>query len=70
MPATNSYQNQVLPNWKAFIGGKNQTYCLRPQIIESWVRCQEANVNPYNNLIHSKLEAADIRRCLPRNGSL
>ena len=64
MSATNSSQHHVLPNWKAFIGGKNQTYGLRPPILESWVRCQQASVNPYNNSIHTRLEATDLQKIL------
>ncbi|MBP2628074.1 MAG: modulated sigma54 specific transcriptional regulator, Fis family [Firmicutes bacterium] len=70
MTAINSYQHHVLPNWKAFIGGRNQTYGLRPQILESWVRCQQASVNPYNNSIHSKLEIADFRKMLAEKREL
>lgn len=70
MTATNSYQHYVLPNWKAFIGGKNQTAGLRPQILESWIRCQQAGVNPYNNSIHSRLEAADLRKMLSKQREL
>ena len=64
MTVINSYQHHVLPNWKAFIGGKNQTSDLRLQILESWVRCQKASVNPYNSVRHSRLEGADLRKML------
>lgn len=70
MTAINSFQHHVLPNWKAFIGGKNQTYGLRPQILESWGRCQQACVNPYNNSIHSRLEGADLRKMLTKKQEL
>jgi len=70
MTGINSYQHYVLPNWKAFIGGKNQTYGLRPQILESWVRCQQAGVNPYNNSIHSRLEIPDLRKMLTEKQEL
>lgn len=70
MTAVNSYQHHVLPNWKAFIGGKNQTYGLRPQILESWLRCQKASVNPYNNSIHKRLDGADLRKRLTEKWEL
>ena len=70
MTAINSYQHHILPNWKAFIGGKNQTSGLRPQILASWVRCQGAGVNPYNNSLHSGLEVSDLRRMLTEKREL
>jgi len=70
MTAINSYQQHILPNWKAFIGGKNQTYGLKPQILESWVRCQEASVNPYNHSTHSRLEVADLQKMLAEKREL
>jgi len=70
MNVINSYQHQVLPNWKAFIDGKNQTSGLRPQILESWARCQQASVNPYNNSIHSKLDEADLCKLLAEKREL
>ena len=70
MTVINSYQHHIFPNWKAFIGGKKQTDGLRPQIIESWIRCQAAGVNPYNNSIHSRLEATDILKMLTEKQEL
>ena len=70
MTAANCYHDHVLPNWKAFIGGKNQTSGLRTQIVESWVRCQKASVNPYNNSIHSRLEVPEIRKILTEKREL
>jgi len=51
-----SDQEHVLLNWQAFIDGKQQTYDLKPYILESWIRCHETNVNPYDHSIHSKLD--------------
>jgi len=70
MSVTNSFQHHVLPNWKTFIGGKNHTSGLRPPILESWVRCQEASVNPYNNSLHNGLAVADLQKMLTEKREL
>lgn len=57
-------QDYVLPSWKAFTGGKKQIHGLRPQIVESWARCQQAGVNPYNNKIHSRLNDLMLQEML------
>ncbi|AIF53341.1 sigma-54-dependent Fis family transcriptional regulator [Pelosinus sp. UFO1] len=58
MTINNSYQDYTLPDWKKFIMGEKGQYSTRSLIIESWTRCYKASVNPYGNIIHSKLEEA------------
>lgn len=56
MDINNTYQDDTLPNWEKFITGDQKQYSTRPQIVESWVRCYEASVNPYDDTAHSKLD--------------
>lgn len=70
MTAMNSDQDYVLPTWKAFTGGKKQIHGLRPQIVESWDRCQQAGVNPYNNKIHSRLNDLALQEMLAEKREL
>lgn len=37
---------------------------VRPQIAESWLRCQRAGVNPHNTTVHRSLNKEDIQRVL------
>jgi PAS domain S-box-containing protein len=60
MNINNSYQDDTLPNWKKFIMGDKGQYSTRPQIVDSWVRCHQACVNPYDYTDHSKLDDASM----------
>ncbi|XEQ93428.1 Acetoin catabolism regulatory protein [Sporomusa carbonis] len=55
-----SYQDHILLTWKNYISGKNWTPAIRQQIVESWNRCNQAGVNPYDNSIHNKLDEAAL----------
>jgi sigma-54 dependent transcriptional regulator, acetoin dehydrogenase operon transcriptional activator AcoR len=70
MPATISYQDHVFPTWKAFLTGKNQTYALRTEIVESWTRCHQAGVNPYDTTIHHRLDGATLHAMLTEKQEL
>lgn len=63
MAATDN-QEHVLPTWKNFIAGKSRPQAIRPQIVESWARCQQAGVNPYNDSVHSQLDEAALQATL------
>jgi len=57
MPVANRYQDHVFPTWKEFITGKNLTIEYRKQIVESWNRCRQSGVNPYDTATHHQLDA-------------
>lgn len=57
MPVANRYQDHVFPTWKEFITGKNLTVVYRKQIVESWNRCRQSGVNPYDTATHHQLDA-------------
>ena len=64
MTINNSYQDYTLPNWRRFVTGEKGRDSIRPQIVESWNRCQKAYVNPYGNTIHSRLEETALQAML------
>jgi len=70
MVTRNPYQDHIFPAWKGFIAGKNQNNGIETQIIESWIRCQQAKVNPYNNAIHSSLDGASFDVMLAKKSQL
>ncbi|SMC76267.1 sigma-54-dependent Fis family transcriptional regulator [Sporomusa malonica] len=60
----NSEQGGILLTWKDYVSGENWMPTIRPQIIESWTRCEQAGVNPYDSGIHSKLAEAALSAML------
>ncbi|MDR3565244.1 MAG: sigma-54-dependent Fis family transcriptional regulator [Negativicutes bacterium] len=58
MPDANTYEDHVLPVWQSFISGKNRADGVRQQIVQSWSRCHQSGVNPYDNGLHSRLDSA------------
>ncbi|HWQ62347.1 MAG TPA: sigma-54-dependent Fis family transcriptional regulator [Negativicutes bacterium] len=55
MTATNDFRDAVVPAWQDFVTGKKRQQPIRPQIVDSWTRCAQAGVNPYDSTIHSRL---------------
>lgn len=70
MTVTSPFQDHILPAWKAFTAGENQIEDLEAQILASWTRCREANVDPYHNKIHSRLEATTFHEMLKQKEEL
>lgn len=70
VPVTNSYEDHVFPTWKDFINGKSQTIAYRTQIVESWSRCRQSGVNPYDTAIHHKLDEPTLHTALAKNQEL
>lgn len=64
MSASNCYQDHVFPAWKEFITGKCQTITYRTQVVESWIRCRQAVINPYDIAIHHELDGAPLHAVL------
>ncbi len=64
MPVANRYQDHVFPTWKEFITGKNLTVVYRQQIVESWSRCRQSGVNPYDTATHHQLDADALQAVL------
>jgi PAS domain S-box-containing protein len=70
MPAMNRYQDHVFPIWKEFITEKNKSVAYRDQIVESWGRCRQAGVNPYDTAIHNGLDEAKLHAVLTEKQEL
>ncbi|HEX3011087.1 MAG TPA: hypothetical protein VHQ70_03480, partial [Syntrophomonadaceae bacterium] len=48
-------------DWEQFIvKGKVDSDLVRPEILESWQRCYEAKVNPYDGTSHLMLEQYEL----------
>ncbi|HWR42978.1 sigma-54-dependent Fis family transcriptional regulator [Sporomusa sp.] len=60
----NSDQGGILHTWKDYISGETWMPTIRQQIIESWTRCEQAGVNPYDSGIHSSLDETALGRTL------
>ncbi len=45
-------------------------YPIRPEILDSWVRCRQANVNPIDDSIHHQLDYASLQVMLRQNQDL
>jgi len=49
---------------------KSYKYSVRPEILDSWVRCRQAKVNPNDEAIHHRLETASLQVMLRKNKDL
>ena len=49
---------------------KSYNYLVRPEILDSWVRCRQAKVNPNDEAIHHRLETASLQVMLRKNKDL
>lgn len=65
--------DHTLAAWKKFMAaGKYKTApaFVRTEIMDSWLRCRQAGVDPYNNALHRQLEASRIQAMLEKNRKL
>lgn len=69
MPAIERYQDHIFPIWKEFINGRAQV-SYRTQIVDSWNRCREAGVNPYDTAPHHKMDEARLNTVLAEKHEL
>lgn len=67
---THFEQDDILLIWKEYISGENWMPSIRQQIVESWTRCEQAGVNPYNHELQSKLDEAAPHRTLVKKQEL
>ncbi|WP_371381533.1 sigma-54-dependent Fis family transcriptional regulator [Sporomusa aerivorans] len=67
---THFEQDDILLIWKEYISGENWMPSIRQQIVESWTRCEQAGVNPYNHELQSKLDEAALHRTLVKKQEL
>lgn len=61
--------------WLRFTGTlkskeKSHTYSVRPEILDSWVRCDQAQVNPLDERVHHQLDNASLQVMLRKNREL
>jgi sigma-54 dependent transcriptional regulator, acetoin dehydrogenase operon transcriptional activator AcoR len=57
--------------WKKFVSTKKyDANRVRPQIVESWIRCSQAGVNLYNNTFHRSLDTLTLNRVLKEKEQL
>lgn len=46
-------QDTLRTAWRAFVDGQKDSYRhVRPTILESWKRCRQANVNPFQKVVY------------------
>lgn len=70
MPLADNYQDPLLPAWENFLSGKACGAKLRPQVSESWNRCQQNKVNPYSHTLHQKLNDTALTKLLTEKEDL
>ena len=62
----------ALINWINFTSAagkteRNHNYAVRKEILDSWMRCRAAKVNPTDNSIHPRLDPVSLQIMLRRN---
>lgn len=58
-------QNDVFTAWDQFVrSGSPGGLDVRPEILESWQRCYEGGVNPYDGTSHNLLGDAELKKLL------
>lgn len=65
----------TLAAWQSFIANlkstdKRNKYSVRPEILDSWVRCRQAKVNPYDDGLHHQLDQYSLKAMLRENQEL
>lgn len=65
----------TLAGWLRFTANlkstdRNYKYTVRPEILDSWVRCRQAKVSPNDNRIHHQLEHTGLQVMLKQNQEL
>lgn len=59
--------SNIITAWQDFIvDGKIDGYSVSPEIIESWQRCYQAGVNPYDGACYHLLEPSELNSLLNR----
>ncbi|AMA74173.1 hypothetical protein P4S93_17815 [Aneurinibacillus thermoaerophilus] len=53
--------------WEQFISGNNTSPSIRPLIYDSWKRCLEQNVNPFQSKTFIRLSKEQIEEYLSTN---
>ncbi|SMD11547.1 sigma-54-dependent Fis family transcriptional regulator [Sporomusa malonica] len=61
--------------WRRFtatltLTDKNSNYSIRTEVLNSWMRCRQARVNPNNDNIHHSLENTSLQVMLRQNREL
>jgi PAS domain S-box-containing protein len=68
--AASTYQDKVLPAWQKYTAGNKLADGVSRRIYESWLRCDQAGVNPYDNGLHSRLDNTAIQAMLEEKREL
>jgi len=63
-------KDNVFPAWQDFIAGGSRSHAIRPQIVESWIRCSRAKVDPYSVTTHRALDIPTLTKVLQKNEKL
>lgn len=67
--------DSTLAGWLSFTAAlktvdKNYRYSIRPEILDSWVRCRQAKVNPNDDSLHHQLDQYSLKAVLRENQEL
>lgn len=63
--------NTLAESWRRFIrNGNMDTIAVRPQILQSWQRCYDAGVDPYDGTSHLILKQYELEQMRARNTEL
>lgn len=70
MTALKTPEAPVIAVWKDFIAGKTSAEGIRPEVGESWRRCRDNSVSPYDRTLHLPLAAAAFDKLLAEKEEL
>jgi len=61
-------QDTLRTAWRAFVDGQKDSYRhVRPTILESWKRCQQAKVNPFQKSVYKTQNQEVLEQRKPKN---
>jgi sigma-54 dependent transcriptional regulator, acetoin dehydrogenase operon transcriptional activator AcoR len=70
MSLAGDYQDPMYSTWESFVSGNFCGDILRPEINNSWNRCWQNNVDPYNNILHHRLDNVAFKQILAEKEDL
>ncbi|HMK60282.1 MAG TPA: sigma-54-dependent Fis family transcriptional regulator [Dissulfurispiraceae bacterium] len=63
--------DMIYSEWEKFVSaGSRDIQDIRPQIVESWIRCHQASVSPYDAHFHRSLEEDQLADLLHKKDTL
>ena len=70
MRVTKGLQDAMLLFWHDFVAGKNDIESVQGRVGESWRRCRDRGVNPYDESLHPQMDEAALEAMLLEKAEL